>query len=598
MRLLLLGLVFLGFFTAPVKASPLPADSAFQLGVSHGENGSLRFRWSIADGYYLYREHISVKATVGGAELPVETSAGERKDDPTFGPTEVYYGEASAKVDASGEGPLELTYQGCQENGICYVPQTRLVDPVTLAVSDPSEQVISPDLAQASSASTSTAMPAPPSSAFKLAADEGLIQSLRSRGGALLVVASFLVFGLLIAFTPCVLPIYPILAGALAREGGHLKPGRGFALSGIYVLSFATAFSLLGAAAGWSGQHLQMVLQSPFTTGAVASIFVVLALAMFGLFELQLPASWTNWIARKTGGMGISKRTAAVLGFSSALIIGPCVTVPLAGALLYIAQTGDVALGATALFALGIGKGIPLVVLGTVGGSVLPRAGAWMESVKRVFGLAFLATAIWMATPLLPAGLDLVLWSALLIGAGTWAISSVDAGSSLRVVARASGTMALVCGTLLLIGAASGATDPLRPLGPLASRSAPAAQGELDFAQVTSVPDLQAQLTSNKATRPTLVYFTADWCITCRTIERSVLTNGQVQQRLNGFHLIKADLSDLDRDNTELMQQLKVAGPPTMVFFDRTAREPAGSRLVGEVTVEGLSQSAGLAGAL
>jgi thiol:disulfide interchange protein DsbD len=222
-----------------------------------------------------------------------------------------------------------------------------------------------------------------------------------------------------------------------------------------------------------------------------------------------------------------------------------------------------------------------------------------MESVKRVFGLAFLATAIWMASPLVPAGLDLVFWSALLVGAGTWGLSSENATAHLRIPTRAFGTMALVYGTLLLIGAASGATDPLKPLAALASRSAPAAEnGELEFANVTSVPELQKFLQTSKAAEPTLVYFTADWCVTCRTIERSVLSNDGVHRRLDGFHLIKADLSNMDGEKIELLQQLKVTGPPTMVFFDRVAREPGGSRLVGNVTVEGLLRSAGLAGAL
>lgn len=619
MRLLLFIVVISGIFAASpsvapasAQAAPLPADDAFQLHVSSRPDGSLTFVWTIADGYYLYRDYITAKRA-DGAELRVETLPGQRKDDPTFGVTEVYFRNASATVTAAGTAPIELTYQGCQENGICYVPQTKLIDPVTVAASNPTGQAGSPDLptgragalplagrpeAQATAAArVSSTTAASVATSFDLAADDGVVSSLRSQGGALLVIAGFLAFGLLLAFTPCVFPIYPILAGVLAREGGRLTPRRGFALSSIYVLSFASSFSLLGAVAGWSGQSLQMALQSPVTTAAVAFIFAVLALAMFGLFELQLPASWTNWIAQRTGGKNISKRSVAILGFSSALIVGPCVTAPLAGALIYIAQTGDMALGAAALFALGIGKGIPLIILGTMGGSVFPRSGAWMENVKRVFGFGFLATAIWMATPLLPAGLDLVLWAALLIGAGTWALSSEHTGSNWRVVARASGTMALAYGVILMIGAASGATDPLKPLAALASRSAPAAKAELEFATVASTKELQAQLTSAKGAEPTLVYFTADWCITCRTIERSVLTDGGVRRSLDGYRLLKADLSDLNPDNTDLMQQLKIAGPPTMLFFDRTARETARTRLVGEVTIERLSRSAGLAAA-
>lgn len=596
MRLFVLSLVFLGFFAAPVASNPLPADSAFQLAVSRSDDGGVRFDWTIAEGYYLYRAHISARGP-DGAEIDIETSPGTAKDDPIFGITEIYYRQATATISNVPRGLIELTYQGCQEGGICYVPQTRLVDAVTLAVSSPAHQVPAPD-ADATSVNARSASPAASSASFNIAADEGLVQSLLHDGGALLVIGSFLVFGLLIAFTPCVFPIYPILAGTLAREGDRLTARRGFTLSAIYVLSFALAFSLLGAIAGWSGQNLQMVLQSPLTTGAVAAVFVLLALAMFGLFELQLPAGWTNWIAGKTGGISISKRSVAVLGFSSALIIGPCVTAPLAGALLYIAQTGDMVLGAAALFALGIGKGIPLIVIGTMGGSVLPRAGAWMENVKRIFGVGFLATAIWMSTPLLPAGLDLVLWAALLIGAGTWALGAARAGSGLQVLARASGLMALIYGTILIIGAASGATDPLKPLSNISSRSGSAVEGELQFATVTSVQELQSRLHSVRDQTPTLVYFTADWCITCHAIERSVLSQNSVRESLRAFHLIKADVSKLDESNTALMQQLKVAGPPTMVFFDRQAREAAGTRLVGEVTADRLSQSASIAGAL
>ncbi|MFU0503896.1 protein-disulfide reductase DsbD [Pseudaminobacter sp. NGMCC 1.201702] len=604
MRLFLAVLIFLGSL-ATVQAGPLPVDEAFELKVAKESNGALRFDWTIAEGYYLYRDHISARVA-DGEEIPVETTSGISKDDPNFGRMEIYYDRASAVVGPTGKAPIELVYQGCQEDGICYRPETRVIDPVTLAITNPfaggavstlqwetDNQTSAPSnpLPQAESSDASTAT-------FALAEDKGLIPSLLERGGVLLVIASFPLFGLLLAFTPCVFPMYPILAGTLAREGDRLTPRRGFILSTIYVLSLASAFGLLGAVAGWSGQNLQMVLQSPITTGVLALAFALLALSMFGLFELQLPLSWTNWVARRTGAMGGSKRSAAVLGFSSALIVGPCVTAPLAGALLYIAQTADVALGAAALFALGIGKGIPLIILGTLGGSALPRAGAWMENVKRLFGFGFLATAIWMATPLLPAGVDLALWAALLIGVASLAFSNRYSGINALVAARAFGTTALVYGVILLLGAASGATDPLKPLAVFASRSAPAASGELSFAKVASVPDLQAQLDSAKGAKPTLVYFTADWCVSCRTIERSVLTDDGVRRSLGGFDLIEADLSSLDAANADLMKQLNVAGPPTMVFFDKTSREMAGTRLVGEITAEGLSRSASLTGGI
>ena len=303
-------------------------------------------------------------------------------------------------------------------------------------------------------------------------------------------------------------------------------------------------------------------------------------------------------MANRTGGLGGSRRSAAILGFSSALIVGPCVTVPLAGALLYIAQTADVALGAAALFGLGIGKGIPLIIMGTLGGKALPRAGAWMESVKRVFGFGFLATAIWTATPLLPAGLDLALWSALLIAIASFAFSAKIAETTPLAAIRSVGALSLIYGIILMLGAASGGTDPLKPLAQIAQRSeASAPARELAFGQTGSIPELKAQLAS-AGDAPTLVYFTADWCVTCRVIERSVLPDAGVIDSLHGFQLIKADLSDFNDENAALMKALEVAGPPTMLFFDSAGREVAGTRLVGSVTVENLTGSAKTAGAL
>lgn len=596
----ILGMLAIQLFTAAVASSgePLPVDRAFAISVSQGAGGSLSVEWTIAEGYYLYRDRIAARVPNGTA-LTIETPPGLVKDDPNFGPSEIYYRHAGAVISDldSTSAPIELTYQGCQENGICYAPETRLVDPATLTVSDPAPlgplPAVNWETEGVSSSPVETGMEgATGGEGFELAADTGLIQSLRVEGGLLLVLAMFPLFGLLLAFTPCVFPMYPILAGALAREGDRLTARRGFVLSTVYVTALASAFALLGAAAGWSGQNLQMVLQSPFTTAILSVVFIVLALSMFGLFELQLPAAWTSWVAARTGGIGGSKRSAALLGFSSVLIVGPCVTAPLAGALLYIAQTGDVVLGAAALFGLGMGKGLPLIVLGTLGGSALPRAGAWMEGVKRVFGFGFLATAIWMATPLLPARLDLFLWAVLLIAAASFAFTVKWPKGTALATGRAVGGVALIYGAILMVGAASGATDPLKPLATLADHGKPAVGArELEFATVGTASDLKAKLASADG-KPTLVYFTADWCVTCDMIERSVLRDESIGRRLAGFQLVKADLTDFDQDNAALMAKLRVAGPPTMLFFDANAREAAGTRLVGDVTVGSLTRSA------
>ena len=401
----------------------------------------------------------------------------------------------------------------------------------------------------------------------------------------------FALFGFLLAFTPCVFPMYPILAGALARQGDRLTPSRGFTLSVAYVLGLASAFALLGAAAGWSGQNLQMVLQSSWTTVIIVAVFVALALSMFGLFELQLPSAWTSWIAGRAGGPQGSAGSAIVLGFSSALIVGPCVTAPLAGALLYIAQTGDTALGAAALFALGFGKGLPLLLLGAFGGRMLPRAGAWMEQVKRAFGFTFLGTAIWLATPLIPPGVDLALWAVLLIALASYALSAALSHGLAFTAVRALGSMSLIYGAILMIGAAAGASDPLKPLAVFADRGPTSpTRTELAFASVASAADLQAKM--NADGRPTLIYFTADWCVSCRSIERAVFPDESVRQALSGIRLLKADVTNFDAQDAELMKQLRVAGPPTILFFDGNAREVAETRLVGNVSADSLTRSA------
>jgi len=608
------ALVALALPPAPGQAcaspgAPLPASDAFQLEVTRDQQGALVFSWDIAPGYYLYRAHIGARQD--DAALALTTPPGTAKDDPTFGSTEVYYDSATATLATPVFGTLELTFQGCQDDGLCYAPEIRHVDAQTLEVSAPdgfggapAALGEGPQIAWTTGGETASAPSSAPSAApagsasgsdFELASTGGLVEGLLERGGVALVLVSFPLFGLLLAFTPCVFPMYPILAGALAREGDTLTARRGFVLSSIYVVSLATAFGLLGAAAGWSGQNLQMVLQSPVTSGVLAALFAVLALSMFGLFELQLPNAWTNWVSARTGGLGGSKRSTALLGFSSALIVGPCVTVPLAGALLYIAQTADVALGAAALFGLGLGKGIPLIVMGTLGGQALPRAGAWMEGVKRVFGFGFLATAIWTAAPLLPSGVDLALWAALLIAVASFAFGAALPNATALAALRALGGLALVYGVILLVGASAGGTDPLKPLAPLAQRGgapAPGAAEDLRFAATGSIPDLQARLAAAKGARPTMVYFTADWCVTCRTIERSIFPDPQVKRSLGGFQLVKADLSDFNAENAALMKTLQVAGPPTMIFFDAAGREAADTRLVGTVTVDTLTRSA------
>jgi thiol:disulfide interchange protein DsbD len=444
--------------------------------------------------------------------------------------------------------------------------------------------------------------PASASSGFTLADEArngGMIGSLLASGGALWVVASFLVFGLLLAFTPCVLPMYPILSATLAREGEALTARRGFVLSSAYVLAMAAAFGLLGMVAAWSGQNLQMVLQSPAAIGAVAVLFVVLAASMFGLFELQLPGAWVSRMAGVSAGTRGSVGGAAGMGFLSALIVGPCVTAPLAAALLYIAQTGDAFLGAAALFALGLGQGLPLIAFGTAGSRALPRAGAWMVQVKYVFGFVFLAAAVWMTGRILPPPATLALWAVLLLTAAVFSgvadrmTQESGAGPRFR---KAAGLALSLAGVILALGAASGGSDPLRPLAHLGIGGPPSPGGEARtaFVEAGSMPELMQQITSADG-KPTFVYFTADWCVICRSIERDVFADAGIVAGLDGFRRVRVDLTALDHANQEMMRDLAVVGPPTMIFFDSSAKEASGSRLIGDATVATLKASLELA---
>lgn len=580
---------------APVTgARPLSVDQAFQLSATRDGNESIRLEWTIAPGYYLYQDKFGLKRAATGLPVPELLGDAETKDDPTFGVTTVFHNRVAASIPLAGQtsGPLEVHYQGCQDNGICYPPVVRQVDAASLAISDPREHAPS-SLANAWSAPSSPT----PVSGIAIAEDNGgMVGSLLRDGGVLMVLGSFMLFGTLLAFTPCVFPMYPILAGAIARQGETVTLLRGFSLSLAYVLAMAAAFGLLGVVAAWSGQNLQMALQSPLAIAAVSILFLVLALSMFGLFELQLPSSWVNAI----GGLGQGQRgslaSAGLLGFTSALIVGPCVTAPLAGALIYIAQTGDVTLGAASLFALGVGKGIPLIAFGTLGPKGLPKAGAWMITVRQGFGFVFVATAIWMLSRLLPAEAGLALWALFAIGLAVWlgAFDTLDAGSSgSRRTAKAAGLAAALYGIVLAVGAASGAHDPFRPLERLVAQRGGTSTSTkaLAFRTVGSESELQAQIAAAND-RPSLLYVTADWCVTCAVIDRNVLSDAAVRAELGRFNLIKLDVSSNAPEQQKMMRNLQVVGPPTMIFVSPEGREAVGTRLVGDVTRAALQAAA------
>lgn len=572
------------------SAPPLDPAEAFVLSVTTDASGDLQIGWAVQPGYYLYRSKIEAVAP-DGAAIPLTLPEGEVYDDPWFGRDEIYRGPAEVAVTVPDpQGPTVLKWQGCQQDGICYAPQQAVLETDgTIRQEDAAgESAFGSWQADGGAAqSSAAAVPAPqspqsPRSGLSLARDDGLVAGLAGQGGAVLVLLAFFGFGLLLSLTPCVLPMVPIVAGMLTRQGGGLTAGRGLALTGVYVLAMASAFALLGIVAAWSGANLQAALQSPWAIGLVAAVFVGLALSMLGLFDLQMPPAWQARLARRTATGG-SFGGAAGLGFGSALIVGPCVTAPLAGALIYIAQTGDVALGAASLFALGLGQGVPLLAVGAFGPRILPRRGAWMDGVKLVFGVVFLGMAIWLAGRILPGPVVLVLWAVLLTGCGV-AIGALDrlspGASRASRLASAAGLLLVFAGLIQGIGAAMGADDPTRPLAPLAGRTAQPAPASGPFQTVTTQAALDVALDVPK---PAMIYVTADWCVICRKIERDALADPQVASALDDLVRIKVDVTDFSAEAQALMKTLAAAGPPTMIFVDAARTEPPGSRLIGDV---------------
>lgn len=600
-RLILLVAVISAFVAGPLQAAPT-LDDRFQLRAETLPRGDVRLSWTIATGAYLYRDHVKLAAGDPPRAVPATTSPGEMKEDPGFGRVEIWRAKGEALVQAAdlraagSPRQLSVTYQGCEEDSICYPPVTRtLALPVAPGAKAPlpaAKPVLATEVDEPAASSQPSRSPE-----ITVAGDAGVVSRLAARGGAAWVLLAFAGFGFLLAFTPCVFPMYPILAGLLARDGDRLSPRRGLALSTAYVAAMAAAFAALGAVAAWSGANLQVVLQSPWAIGLLSAAFVLLALSMFGAFELQLPQSWLNRLSKPIGDRRPSLASAAALGFTSALIVGPCVTAPLAGALLYIAQTGDFALGAGALFALGLGKGVPLIAMGVLGPRALPRAGPWMARIKHLFGAMFLATALWLASRILPAPITLAAAGALLIGLavtlGAFQRQSEDAGA-LGQATKAASLVIGLWGSLLLIGAASGAESPLKPLATLAGRrAAPAASEDAPvFATARSLSEVEREVTrAVAAEQPSLVYFTADWCLSCDIIDRRVFDDPAVRAELASVRLIKADVTANDAAAQAMLRRFAAAGPPTMVFLDRRAAEVGDARQIGELSARDFLES-------
>ena len=576
----------------------LSVDEAFVLS-SGVEDGSLKLRWDMPDGYYLYRHQFQFqsKEAQGFALQEALIPEGKQKVDEYFGEVEVYYHSAEATVPFVSEGAVSgqvgVTYQGCADAGLCYPPEVKWFSfngaslvPASLAVTEPAVSVESATAAESAGPITEEAALA------GVLADESLLFAL----------ALFFIAGVGLAFTPCVLPMVPILSSIIVGEGDSVTQRRAFTLSLSYVLGMAVTYAIIGTLVGLFGAslNLQAALQSPPVLIFFALVFVVLSFSMFGFYELQLPQSWQNTLNnmgnQQEGGKHFS---VLIMGSLSSLVVSPCVSAPLAGALIYISTTNDAVLGGGALLALGLGMGVPLLVVGMSGGRWLPKAGAWMDNVKAIFGVGLLAVAIWLLERVVPAEMTLALWAALLIGSGVY-LGVLDGSprNGWGQFAKSAGAVSFVYGILLLIGAGLGAHDPLKPLAPLAGGKTVVAGGgveqeEAHWVAVKSIADVEAQIASSD--KPVLLDLYADWCISCKVMERSVFPEPQVDQKLRQFTLLRADVTANDEIDQALLNNYGLFGPPSFIFFGEDGREIEEVRLQGELTAEPFANHLGIA---
>ena len=554
----------------------LPPSVAFKPTARALDGQTIEVRFEIAKGYYLYRDKFRFSAEPSSVQLGTPVlPEGKEKDDDTFGKVQVYYKEALIRlpVERNSSGPLALTLnltsQGCADVGVCYPPQKQKV---SLELPDPlSVPVVAP-------------LPASGND------ESGRIAQLLKNANLWVVAASFFGFGLLLSLTPCVFPMIPIISGIIVgsgRDGHGVSHARGFTLSLAYVLGMATTYAAVGVAAGLTGTLLSVALQNQWVLGGFALIFVALSLSMFGFYELQFPTFLQSKVSEEASHLkGGSLPGVAIMGTLSALIVGPCVAAPLAGALLYIGQTGDALLGGIALFCMALGMGMPLLAVGLSAGTLLPKAGAWMESVKKAFGILLLATALWLIAPLIPTAVQLGAWSLLLIVSAVY-LRAIDPlpphAKGWSRFWKGIGLVMLIAGAALLVGALSGAKDPLQPLAGLRG-GASSEVARLPFVRIRSVAELEARI---KATdRPVMLDFYADWCVSCKEMERFTFSDVRVRQMLAGWTLLQADVTANSDEDKALLARFNLFGPPGIIFFDSRGKELGNVRVVGYQNAE------------
>ena len=568
----------------------LDADIAFQADIIEASPTTLVVRWIIAEGYYLYRDKLDIQISGDGVTAgPAEIPAGEIKHDEFFGDVAVFHNEIQARVPltrANGDAAdisVQLGYQGCAEAGICYPPIKKQLA-VTLAAYDPDNVPVAAAaaLTAATTGNTSTSLSSSSQDDFaRILQDSSLLWAM----------LLFFAAGVLLAFTACVYPMIPILSSIIVGQGQTITTGKAFMLSLVYVEAVAVTYAVIGMISAQLGAGVQAFFQNPWILAGFALIFVALALSMFGFFNLQLPASVQARLSDSSNRMkGGTLLGVAIMGVLSALIVGPCAGPVLIGALLYTSQSGDYLTGALAMFALGNGMGAPLLVIGASGGKLLPKAGGWMDTVKAVFGVILLGVAIVMLGRILPGPVTLVLWALLLIVSAVYmrALDAVPDGiSGWHKLWKGLGVAMLIYGIILIIGATTGARDPLNPLRNINTAATVGSSGEyttqhLKFERIKSIEDFDAAVQKSAAAgKPVMLDFYADWCTYCIQMEEYTFPDPQVQKQLANVTLLQADVTNNDETDIALLNHFKLFAPPAILFFGTDGEERREYRLVG-----------------
>ncbi|MCH1597575.1 MAG: protein-disulfide reductase DsbD [Pseudomonadales bacterium] len=573
----------------------LPVDDAFQLRVSMQPNRVILARWDISDGYYLYRHQFDVRldaldsgAMLGDPRIP----SGVAKRDEFFGDVEVYYGSIAMQIPVVGTLPdgaeIHIDYQGCADAGLCYPPETRSFSVLSNTLLPKAPGGRGREASRASQESDASGTPALQS----VGEDRAMANVLQTSSFAVSL-ALFFIAGIGLAFTPCVFPMVPILSTIIVGEGEGLTKTRAFTLSLAYVLGMALTYALVGLLVGLFGAelNLQAALQSPWVLTSFAIVFVLLSGAMFGFYELALPQALQQWVDGRSAKQGGGRYPSVfVMGSLSSLVVSPCISAPLAGALIYLSNTQDAVLGGSALFALGLGMGVPLMIVGGSGGHWLPRAGAWMNTVKGVFGFGLLGVAVWLLERLLPGSVALALWAVFLVAGGVYlgALEFVPKQIGQRF-GQVVGLIMVFWGAACLLGASAGAVDPFKPLVGLASvgSSEQRQGGEVRWQPVKSTADVESVMAS--ASGPVILDLYADWCISCKVMERTVFPEPAVAEKLAQFTLLRADVTANDDQDQALLKRYGLFGPPSLVFFGEDGGEFEEFRVQGEVDAERLS---------